>query len=93
MFQTKTDYIINWECFPSKPHKVKLDLDALESYAVYSGLFCAITGTNPNGKVFVAEKIQTFEFDPLQFFDENHEVPKERTDQLQNTGEWFSTVA
>lgn len=62
--------------------EVKLDLDTLEEFSLFSGMFCAVTGTNPTGAAFVVEKIQNFDFSPTE---DISEIKMEPQAKIQNT--------
>lgn len=66
--------------------QVKLDLDTLEEYSLFSGMFCAVTGTNPTGAAFVVEKIQSFDFGPTE---DIAEIKMEPQAKIQNTSKNF----
>ena len=64
--------------------EVKLDIDTLDEFEFYSGMFCALTGSNPTGKAFVVEQVKSFNFN--QKPKEGAEVEK----QIQNTSMYYS---
>ena len=65
---------------------MKLDLDTLEEFSLYSGMMCAVTGTNPTGAAFVVEKIQSFDFGPTE---DISEIKMEPQTKIQNTSKDF----
>jgi len=74
--------------------EIRLDLDSLEEYSLFSGMFCAVTGTNPTGAAFVVEKIHHFDFSPSE---DVTDVKPEPQMKIQNTtvlvasGPFFTT--
>ena len=61
-------------------------MDTLEEYSLFSGMFCAVTGTNPTGAAFVVEKIQSFDFGPTE---DISEIKMEPQTKIQNTSKNF----
>ena len=37
--------------------EVKLDLDGLQSFSLFPGMFCALEGNNPTGDLFIVTKV------------------------------------
>ena len=63
--------------------EVKLDIDTIDEFEFYSGMFCALTGSNPTGKAFVVEQVKSFNF---------NQKPKEGAGaekQIQNTSMYY----
>ena len=61
-------------------------MDTLEEYSLFSGMFCAVTGTNPTGAAFVVEKIQSFDFGLTE---DISEIKIEPHAKIQNTSKNF----
>ena len=63
--------------------EVKLDIQTLGEFEFYTGLYCALVGTNPTGKAFVVDEVKSFNFNETIKDEDGTEK------QIQNTSKYL----